>query len=259
MTVTFDVDELTSTLSAMLSAQGFGAAPLEVAGGTLVDSSPIERGAAEGGLADAVLLNTVLLEGELAVALVALRDDTGAEPEALCASVAEMVAGADRTSAEREPVSGAQALLDSLPAPLSQAVGLTDGDTMIGLVLIAADRRGDDAEAAPAPNEEAFSPGPVQGVAATPNRAPMPIGADPGGLDLLRRVALEVSVELGRTRMTLDEVMGLDIGSVIELDRSVGAPVDVRVNDTLIARGEVVVVDGEYAVRLTEIVDRTAG
>lgn len=76
-----------------------------------------------------------------------------------------------------------------------------------------------------------------------------------GGLDKLINVALEVSVELGRTRVTLSEVLDYDVGSIIELDRAAGAPVDVRVNDTLLAQGEVVLIDDEYAVRITAIIE----
>ena len=78
-------------------------------------------------------------------------------------------------------------------------------------------------------------------------------------MERLVNVSLEVSVELGRCRVTLADVLGFDVGSAVELDRPVGAPVDVRVNDTLLARGEVVLVDDEYAVRITEIVDPGSG
>ncbi len=78
------------------------------------------------------------------------------------------------------------------------------------------------------------------------------------GLSMLREVELEVSVELGRTQMTLAEVLSLHIGSVVELDRPAGSPVDLRVNGTLLARGEVVVIDGEYAVRISEVVEPEA-
>ncbi|QKE82662.1 flagellar motor switch protein FliN [Arthrobacter sp. NEB 688] len=85
--------------------------------------------------------------------------------------------------------------------------------------------------------------------------APAPAAAvDPRRLHLLREVELGISVELGRSRMTVREVLGLAPGAVVELDRPAGSPVDVLVNGTLMARGEVVVVDDEYAVRVTEIV-----
>ncbi len=71
---------------------------------------------------------------------------------------------------------------------------------------------------------------------------------------LLNDVSLSVSVELGRTRLTVSEMLGLTVGSVVELDRPAGAPVDIFANGTLIARAEVVVVDDEYGVRISEII-----
>ena len=74
-------------------------------------------------------------------------------------------------------------------------------------------------------------------------------------LGVLREVPLEVS-ELGHTRLSVAEILQLTVGSVVELDRTAGSPVDVVVNGALIARGEVVVIDDEYGVRITEIVGR---
>ena len=92
--------------------------------------------------------------------------------------------------------------------------------------------------------------------AAAAAAAPAAVPAvDPRRLHLLREVELGISVELGRSRMTVREVLGLAPGAVVELDRPAGSPVDVLVNGTLMARGEVVVVDDEYAVRVTEIVN----
>jgi flagellar motor switch protein FliN/FliY len=92
-------------------------------------------------------------------------------------------------------------------------------------------------------------------VALPPVGAPAPVtDIDPRRLHLLRDVEMGISVELGRTRMTVQDVLGLAPGVVLELDRPAGAPVDVLVNGTLMARGEVVVVDEEFAVRVTEVV-----
>lgn len=74
------------------------------------------------------------------------------------------------------------------------------------------------------------------------------------GVDLILDVALNVRVELGSTNMTVEEVLALTPGSVIELDRLAGEPVDIVINDRLIARGEVVVVEENFGVRVTEIV-----
>ncbi len=77
------------------------------------------------------------------------------------------------------------------------------------------------------------------------------------GLDLILDVSLRVSVELGRTVLTVQDVLGLGPGSVVELDKLAGEPVDIFVNDRIIAKGEVVVVDENFGVRVTEIVPTT--
>jgi flagellar motor switch protein FliN/FliY len=77
---------------------------------------------------------------------------------------------------------------------------------------------------------------------------------DPASIELLMDVPLQVTVELGRTRLNVRQVLELQSGSVVELDRLAGEPVDVVVNDRLMARGEVVVVDDKFGIRITEIV-----
>lgn len=73
-------------------------------------------------------------------------------------------------------------------------------------------------------------------------------------LELLLDVSLRVAVELGRTDLTIKDVLALGPGSVVELDKLAGEPVDILVNDRLIAKGEVVVVDENFGVRVTDIV-----
>lgn len=80
----------------------------------------------------------------------------------------------------------------------------------------------------------------------------------PRGLELLHGVDMEVTVELGRTRMTVRDLLALAPGTVLELDRAAGSPADLLVNGRLIARGEVVVVDEDFGLRVTEIVDAAA-
>lgn len=84
------------------------------------------------------------------------------------------------------------------------------------------------------------------------NQVPEPEGNR--SLDLLADVEMGVTAELGRTRMTVRELLALTPGSVVELDRTAGSPVDVLVNGTLVARGEVVVIDEEFGVRISEII-----
>lgn len=79
---------------------------------------------------------------------------------------------------------------------------------------------------------------------------------DNSAIDLLLDVQLQVTVELGRARMKIGEILALRNGSVIELDRLAGEPADILINGTLIARGEVVVVDEKFGVRIIEVVSR---
>jgi len=78
-----------------------------------------------------------------------------------------------------------------------------------------------------------------------------------GNLDLILDVPLAVSVELGRVRMTVRELLALGAGSVIELAKAAGEPLDVLINGRPVARGEAVMVNEKFGVRLTEIVSPT--
>jgi len=77
----------------------------------------------------------------------------------------------------------------------------------------------------------------------------------PSRLHRIANVNMDLTVEVGHTRMAIREVMELEPGTIIELDRSAGAPADVKLNGRLIARGEIVVVDQDYAVRITHILE----
>lgn len=79
---------------------------------------------------------------------------------------------------------------------------------------------------------------------------------DQRDLRLLADVQVELAVELGRVKLPLRDLLSLAPGAVLELDRSADAPVDVLVNGCLVARGEVVVIDGEFGVRVTAVVER---
>jgi flagellar motor switch protein FliN/FliY len=76
-----------------------------------------------------------------------------------------------------------------------------------------------------------------------------------GNLGRINSVEMALTVEIGRTRMTVRDVLALEPGAVVELDRSVGSPADILLNGRLIAHGEIVVVDQDYAVRITQILD----
>lgn len=82
--------------------------------------------------------------------------------------------------------------------------------------------------------------------------------ADKEGMDLLSDVHMNVRIELGRTKMYVEDVLKLNDGAVVELDKLAGDPVDVFVNDRKVARGEVLVLNDEFCVRISEIVDISA-
>lgn len=76
----------------------------------------------------------------------------------------------------------------------------------------------------------------------------------PSNIDLIMDVPLQITVELGRTRKTIREILALGPGSVVELDKLAGEPVDLMVNGKLLAKGEVVVIDENFGIRVTDIV-----
>src|SRR5271167_3073008 len=76
-------------------------------------------------------------------------------------------------------------------------------------------------------------------------------------LELLLDVPLEVTVEIGRSRMSIQDLLALGPGSVIELDRLAGEPLDILINDRLIAKGEAVVINDKFGIRITDIVSRS--
>jgi flagellar motor switch protein FliN len=107
--------------------------------------------------------------------------------------------------------------------------------------------------------------GPAQGPAMAPpnvqpiqfaNLQPVAMGGEQGNIGLLMDVYMEMTVELGRTRKRIKDILGIGEGTIIELDKLAGEPVDILVNHKLIAKGEVVVIDENFGVRVTEIVSQ---
>jgi flagellar motor switch protein FliN/FliY len=75
-------------------------------------------------------------------------------------------------------------------------------------------------------------------------------------LDLLMTVPLKITAELGTCKMLVEDILKLGTGSIVELDRLAGGPVDLLVNDKLVARGEVIAIDDNFGVRITELIER---
>jgi flagellar motor switch protein FliN/FliY len=160
-------------------------------------------------------------------------------------------AGLSPTSA---PLELPAALLAGADVAERVVVGLLEGDSRVATLVV---RQGPDA-----PVEEPEVSADPGAVVASHEFAPL--GMAPANLafspvaghalELLNDVEMGVTAELGRRRMTVRDLLALTPGSIIELDRAAGSPVDVLVNGTVIARGEVVVIDEEFGIRISEIV-----
>ena len=113
------------------------------------------------------------------------------------------------------------------------------------------------------------APTPKVAAPSTPGKPAAPVGggfdlpqfdkvlqeAQVSGIDLLKDVNLDVKIELGRCRMLVEDVLKLVEGSVVELDKLAGDPVDVYVNERLVARGEVLVLNDNFCIRVNDIVE----
>ena len=86
-----------------------------------------------------------------------------------------------------------------------------------------------------------------------PNLQGSMTGAEQGNIGLIMDVQMEMTVELGRTKKSIKEILGMGEGTIIELEKLAGEPVDILVNHKQIAKGEVVVIDENFGVRVTEI------
>lgn len=150
-----------------------------------------------------------------------------------------------------------QADLDALIAASGDAAeqsenffGETEGaQDEVGTETDAAD------DAAPPPGAAApRSGGLVDLPSFAPAAAPLFAPDSAAGLGRVRDIPLEVTVELGRTRLLIRDILDLSAGSIIELDKIAGEPVDLLANGMLVARGEVIVIDDNFGVRVTEII-----
>jgi flagellar motor switch protein FliN/FliY len=183
-----------------------------------------------------------------------------------------VVVGQDLADALKESPLGELDLTAAVRPALEAAarafgpVVLDPGVVMESRVALSALAAKDDAVAVPLVEGEqvhavvalALSPWPIDEQLPGPgNLAPRETGGRlpvRGGLDMLHDVEMEVSAELGRTRMAVRELLSLSPGAIVELDRAAGSPADLLVNGRLIARGEVVVVDENFGIRITQIV-----
>jgi len=146
----------------------------------------------------------------------------------------------EETSSAKKPDNAAEALANEALRAAQEAINDLSGDAGQA-----------DAGAASA----ADSPSPIS----LPEFGATPAGGRPGAIDLLADVNLNVKIELGRTRMLVEDVLRLGEGSVVELDKLAGDPVDIYVNDRPVARGEVLVLNDNFCVRINEILGHGEG
>lgn len=229
--VGFSQDEIDKLFAAQ-SAGGGAPAPASSAAGA-------QHAASAGG--DDVNLSQAELDALLAGA--GLTDAAPASPTPPAAMAA--------TAAPTAPAGGGASKLDAYGRPFDEAAA-----AMAAAI--------EEEKQAAAASKAAAS---MTAGAATPQGKPLDAGAlpqfapgiiaeqtAPDGLDLLLDVNLRVKIELGRTRMLVEDVLRLDEGSVVELDRLAGDPVDIYANDRLVARGEILVLNDNFCVRVSEVI-----
>ena len=151
-----------------------------------------------------------------------------------------------------QPEDGAEAQADAAPETADSAQPEMSDDASAALQAAQAAISALGSEAASAASAgTASSPAPFT----PPAFAPTDNDELPKGLDLLSDVDVNVTIELGRTRMLVEDVLRLAEGAVVELDKLAGDPVDVFVNERLVARGEVLVLNDNFCIRVNEILD----
>jgi flagellar motor switch protein FliN len=228
------------TVSAVVSAAAQAAAALVPAASPLVPGVAVSDPDAVPMPPAAASAVTARLSGEVSGDVVLVL--SGEVAEALQNSpVGKMdVAAALRPALEAAAATLGRVRVDSerVEEPVAALDGLRDKGMFVAVPLISA--------------------GECQATFALQVTLPQARGGKRGSLELLRHVAMEVTVEIGRTRMTVGELLSLHPGEVVELDRAASAPADLLVNGTLIARGEVVVVDEDFGLRISEIVSGAA-
>jgi flagellar motor switch protein FliN len=191
-----------------------------------------------------------------------------ATPEAQAAAPAPAAPPADASAAAVPPADAAAAA----PAPAAAGDDALSQESIDALLKQANFENPDPADATNAPKDLSIEqmleqanfedgnqvasemPGSDAEAFKLPSFQQVMADAQVSSIDLLRDVELNVKIELGRSRMLVDEVLKLGEGSVVELDKLAGDPVDVFVNDRLVARGEVLVLNDSFCVRVNEIV-----
>jgi flagellar motor switch protein FliN len=152
------------------------------------------------------------------------------------------------------------------PTQSTGGISQSDIDSLLQEVEQGERAAGQGSAATPPPNQEvkleewglAQEPAKEQRAPAAAKKAPPPKAFPDVGRDLefLMDVPLSVSVEVGRTRMTISDLLSLGPGSIVELEKLAGEPLDIFINQKLVARGEAVIVNEKFGVRLTDVISK---
>jgi len=193
----------------------------------------------------------------------------GGEPENLAAQENAENAGGEADT-DAAPAEDAAVAEDAAPAGEERGGQAGDADDSAGGSAGEAGDPGEVSADAPAQGAGREEPGAAGGdsseessggggAAELPEFEAPAGSAQQGSIDLLMDVDLEVRVELGRADMAIEDILRLKKGSVVELDKLAGDPVDIIVNEKLVARGEILVVNDNFSIRVTDIFDPKVG
>lgn len=186
-------------------------------------------------------------------------EEQSQEPEAPVDADTSSAEDSAGDSGAEEAIDQAAAIVDDVAAQAEEGAGMSDDEAaaMAAAMSAISSIKNDaaDAEVPEAPGAAEVASG-GEGVAfESPELGGGISDAQRSDLELLSDVHMNVRIELGRTRMFVEDVLRLGDGAVVELDKLAGDPVDVYVNDRKVARGEVLVLNDNFCVRISEILD----
>jgi flagellar motor switch protein FliN len=157
-------------------------------------------------------------------------------------------------AAQAAPADATPAAAASPVEAVAAAPEVTDSNEQAAIDELLKQANFEDAGGGPSPIDAPAIPAPDAASFELPSFQQVMQDAQASSIELLRDVELNVKIELGRSRMLVEDVLKLSEGSVVELDKLAGDPVDVFVNERLVARGEVLVLNDNFCVRVNEIV-----
>ena len=174
------------------------------------------------------------------------------------ASTAGAKASTKASASQTAPQQASQPVPQQAPQPQMATMQPNMGQPMMGQPMMGQPMMGQPMMGAPMPQDMSQMYGQqqvnVQPAQFQPFTGSIPMNYGPENIDLIMDVPLEVTVELGRTSKSIKEILDFAPGTIIELNRIAGEPIDVLVNGKFVAKGEVVIIEESYGIRITEII-----